>query len=82
MHIFDQKEAPRPGMYTANFYYETTTKLQQKCCSLDFTTTDRSILQIVVLLKGNLLQLKVPASISSMLEGILGSNPGPVYNKS
>ena len=29
------------NLYTANFYYETTTKLQKKSCSLDFTTTDR-----------------------------------------
>ena len=58
--------------YTANIYYETTTKLQHKCFSLDFTTTDRSILQIVVLLKGHLLQLKVPASSSSMFKGLPG----------
>ena len=59
-----------------------TTKLQRKCCSLDFTTTDCSILQIIVLLKGNLLQFKVPASSSSMFEGVLVSNPCLFYDKS
>ena len=39
-----------------------TTKLQTKFCSLDFTTTDCSILQIVVLLSGNFQQFKVPTS--------------------
>ena len=68
--------------YTANFYYETTTKLQQKFFSLDFTTTDRSILQIVVLLKENLLQFKVPISSSSMFAGNPVSITCPVFDKS
>ena len=45
----------------------STTKLQQKCFCLDFTSMDHNILKIAVLLKGNLLHFKVPTSKSSML---------------
>ena len=55
--------------FTANIYHETTMKLQQKYCSLNFTTTDHSILQIVGPLRGNLLQFKVSLSSNSMFLG-------------
>ena len=45
-----------------------TTKLRTKFFSLDFTTTDCSILQIVVLLRRHRLQFKVPMSNNSMYE--------------
>ena len=32
-------------------------------------------------MRGNVLQFKVPATSSSMLEEVLGANPGPVYDK-
>ena len=41
--------------YLLRNYYETVTKM----CSLDFTTTDDRILQIIVLLRGSLLRFKV-----------------------
>ena len=41
-----------------------------------------SILQIIVLLGGNLFHFKVPMYISSMFAGVTGTIPGPVYNKS
>ena len=37
--------------YAASIYHKTNVKLHHFCCSLDFTTTDCSILQIIELLR-------------------------------
>ena len=48
---------------------------------MNFTTEDHCIVQIIVVLMGNLLQSKVPVFLSIMFKGVLDLNPGPVYDK-